>query len=454
MFNTNIGARLNQYYLGYTVDAISRVFISDSQSVPYSIEAPGVGHSDNGTVTGIPSVALPSNVVVMSINDQNKGVHLITGHDVSDVFGVSLRNPEICSFRLIPHARLTTQKYIYYSISPSSNAGQSKNNILIVGTQNDTEMELIVTKQVQVNINGVVTLLPNTPYSFVINRLQTVYISSSDDLTGTKIVTANPVSVFSSYEKDMQCSTEQIPPTALWDTIYYVSSIANVQSNTIRVLAADDSTTINIYCNNVKESHSIDEGDSIIKTFGSKDNCALISDKSVLVTQIGNGEDGIPTLMIIIPGVSHYSHELELSHTSYTEYNARYFNFIVLEPYFQPDNIRLIGGLRNKTLSDGNWTPIKVNNVDVAHSLQYPVDDFLGETIVVHTDPAALMMGTTYAFSASQSGYGHSTGFNVQKFLGMCITCILLVRSIYNIYGSHTFCMLTLLSQYHQLGIQ
>jgi len=282
-------------------------------------------------------------------------------------------------------------------------------------------MELAVTKQVQVNINGVVTLLPNTPYSFVIKRLQTVYISSPDDLTGSKIVTANPVSVFSSYEQDMWCSAEQIPPTALWDTVHYVSPIANVKSNTIRILAADDSTNIDIYCNNVKESHSIDRGGSVIKTLGSNDNCAINSDKSVLVTQIGSGEDGIPQLMIVISGISHYSHELELSHTNLVDYDERYFNFIVLEPYFQPDNIRLIGanGLTNKTLSDGDWIPIKVNDVDVAHSLQYPVDSFLGETTVVHTNPDALMMATTYAFSASQSGNGHSTGFNVQKFLGM-----------------------------------
>jgi len=91
----------------------------------------------------------------------------------------------------------------------------------------------------------------------------------------------------------------------------------------------------------------------------------------------------------------------------------------VLQEYFQPDYIWLIGGLTNKTLSDCEWTLIRVAGTTVAYALQYPVNDFLGETNLVHTNPNALMMTTVYAFSAPQFGYGHSTGFNTQKFLGM-----------------------------------
>jgi len=423
---TNIGTILNQYYLGYHIDALSWVFISDTQFVRYSIEAPGVGYSDEGIIISIPFILIPANVSV-SINDQNKGIYLTTGRDVPNVFGYSSSGPKSCSFRLIPHARLTVQKYIYYSISPF-NAGLFKSSILIVGTEDDTKMELTVTKQVQVNINGVVTLLPNTPYSFVINRLQTVYISSSGDLTGSKIVTDIPVSVFSGHEQEFnssyaQCSTEQIPPTVLWDTVHYVSPTANVPSSTIRVLAANNFTTVDIYCSNVKESHIINEGQSVIKTFGPI-TCAIISDKKVLVTQVSNGNDGLARLMIVLPGVTHYSHELRLSHITDVEYNARYFNIIVLEPYFQPENICLIGGNRNETLSDGVWLPIRVNSVDVAYALQYPVDSFLGEITVIHSNPDALMIATTYAFSKSQFGYGHSTGFNVQKFIGTYVCAV------------------------------
>ena len=428
---TNIGARLNQYYFGYFVDTNPWAYISSARTVPYSLEAPGIGYSTNGTISS-PELFIPRDVVVTSINDQNKGMHLTTGFDVPDVFGLSYdafftgNDTKACSFRMIPHARLTVQEYIYYSISmptPSSDAGQYNSSILIVGAENDTEIELTVTQQVEVNINGVVTLLPNTPYSFVINRLQTVYISSSGDLTGSKIVTDNPVSVFSGHEHEfnssyLQCSQEQIPPTVLWDTVHYVSPIANNQSYTIRVLAADDSTDVDIYCNNVEESHNIDEGESVI--ISRKDNCAIFSKKNVLVTQFGNHNNGLAALMIVIPGANHYSNELEFSHSNFDSLSARHFNLIVLAEYFQPDNIQLTFRQTTKTLSDEDWTPIKVNNVDEAYALHlYDDDNFPGEITITHTNPDALMMATVYAFTTSQFGYGHSTGFNIRKFIGM-----------------------------------
>jgi len=83
----------------------------------------------------------------------------------------------------------------------------------------------------------------------------------------------------------------------------YVSPIANVRSNTIRVLAVNDTTIADIYCNNMRETYSIGEGRSVMRTFGSKDNCAIISNKKVLVIQVGNNSDGHTVLTMIIPGV-------------------------------------------------------------------------------------------------------------------------------------------------------
>ena len=64
-------------------------------------------------------------------------------------------------------------------------------------------MKLTVTQSVIISVGNTTKdqqLIPGQEYSFVINRLQTVYIRSFEDLTGTKIITDRPVSVFSGHE--------------------------------------------------------------------------------------------------------------------------------------------------------------------------------------------------------------------------------------------------------------
>ena len=61
-------------------------------------------------------------------------------------------------------------------------------------------MKLTVTQPVTIKVDDTDTILCRQ-YSFVINRLQAVYTKSLNDLkSGTKIVTNNPVSVFSGHQ--------------------------------------------------------------------------------------------------------------------------------------------------------------------------------------------------------------------------------------------------------------
>ena len=63
-------------------------------------------------------------------------------------------------------------------------------SILVVGAENNTMTNLTVTQSVTISVGETtVDLIPGRHYSFVINRLQTMYIGSFYDLTGTKIVT-------------------------------------------------------------------------------------------------------------------------------------------------------------------------------------------------------------------------------------------------------------------------
>ena len=146
-------------------------------------------------------------------------------------------------------------------------------------------MELTVTQPVEINVDGNATaLVPDTQYTFLIDRLQTVFIASVDDLTGSNIVTDKPVSVFSGHEaakglggSDLDHVVEQVPPTALWDTVHYFAPLANDHPDTIRILAAEDSTKVDLYCDNTLVTYFVNEGRSVYATIPSTFYCAIYS---------------------------------------------------------------------------------------------------------------------------------------------------------------------------------
>ena len=433
----NVGGTLNEFYFGYfrnfgetpplTYDIV--VTTTESEPVFYNVEIPGLGYSDNGTVQNWLPITFPRDVVVSSIDDRDHGIYLKTSSDNVNVAGFNVQSESVDSFRVLPVTKLNVDKYTYYAISIGGTqpGGLFKHSILIVGTEDSTAMELTVTQPVEVNVDGnATTLVPNTQYSFEIDKLQTVYIASIDDLTGSKIVTNKPVSVFSGHEaargfsgSDLDHMVEQVPPTALWDTVHYFAPLANDFIHTVRIVAAEDSTDIDIYCNDTLVSYTIDESHSVYTTIPPL-YCAIYSNKKILVAQFGHHSvfsNSGGTLMIQIPGTSYYSNRLEFTTNPISNFQDHYFNLVVLKEYYQPERIWLLTSGFIQQLNNDDWVPIIVNNVTVAYGLQYPIGNYR-PVVIVHTNPAAKMTASVYGFNEN-SGYGHSAGYNLQTSDGM-----------------------------------
>ena len=395
----------------------------------YSIEAPGVGYYHNGTITAGDEVILklPRSVEVSSVYHQNKGIYLTTSSESVTVVGQNLDLFTSDSFFALPVIQLDDE-YVYYAISmPRAvvHALVVNSSILIVGTENNTMMKLTVTQSVNIGVgNTITTLIPGIQYSFVINRLQTVYIGSPEDLSGTKIVTDKPVSVFSGHQcanvpSDIRgCNylIEQIPPTALWGRVYYTAPLANKTSYTIKVLVAYNSTTVTVYCNNKMESYIINEGEFVNKVSQGNEYCAIYSIKKVLVVQLSHGgqEDSFfgDPMMILVPAANRYLNEFYFStirNPIESDFN-HYVNIIVKEQYYQPNMMYLIAGGVNRSLVTQQWIPIQVNNIIEAYATQ--VNILEGVTEIFHTDVSAQMMTFVYGFSRADA-YGHVGGISI-----------------------------------------
>ena len=428
------------YYFGffsnYHDTALPSIIIttSESQTVYYSIEAPGLGYYTSGSVTSDNEVIiyLPTTVITSSHNDQDKGIHLVTSSDRVTVIGQNLGSDTSDTFLCLPIIKLCSDEYVYYGISvPMTSRDFTPipfSSVLVVGTEDNTVMKLTVTQPVTISVsNSEVHLTVGKQHSFVINRLQTVLIRSFDDLTGTKIVTDKPVSVLSGHQcGNVQKSVEacdhlieQVPPTTLWGRVYYTTPLATRRSYTIKVLAAYNSTVVDIYCNNVSdhESYNISEGEFVAKTLSLQENCAINSSKEVLVVQLshgyqddGNNDKNGDPMMTLVPATNQYS-DIFYSSTLQGQLSyIHYINIIVLPQYYQPDMIYLISGGVNRSLDTHQWVPIMVNNVIEAYSVQVKIQ--YGVAVVVHQDNNARLSQMIYGFG-NVIGYGHSVGYNI-----------------------------------------
>ena len=408
---------------------------SDIQSVEYSIEAPSVGYYHNSTISAGDEIILnlPLTVQVSSYNDQDKGIYLTASSDKITVIGQNFREFSSDSYFALPFIKLGSAVqpvYVYYGISVPRTSVHSEHldsSILIVGTENNTILKLTTTQSISAAAGNTVTyVVPGREYSFVINRLQTFYVGSLDDLSGTKIVTDRPVSVFSGHQcanvpwNVAACShlIEQIPPTALWGNMYFIAPLADKRSFTIKVLAANNDTVVNVYCNNTMETHFINEGGFVNRTSQLQEYCAIYSNKEVLVVQFSHGgeEDidyGDP-MMTIVPATNQYLNNFDFStirNPLGSGYN-HYVNIIVMEQYYQPNMIYLISGGVTRSLVTEQWVPIRVNNSIKAYATKVNISE--GVTQIFHSEASAHLMTIVYGFTRHDS-YGHIGGIDISE---------------------------------------
>ena len=406
---------------------------TESQPVNYSIYIPRNAYRHSGTVTSNNSVtlSLPYNLEVSSYDQIDYGIYLETSSDKVTVIGQNYDPYTSDTYLALPTIKSqTVTEYVYYAMSVYS--PNSYSAILIVATEDNTEIKLEVTQSVTVyhyhsyrygyystryRYNYV--LSPGNQLSITFNKLQTRYMETTYDLSGTKIVANKPVSVFSGHryayvpynDGNRGYLIEQIPPTTSWGTTYYVAPLATRKSYTIKVLAAHDNTNVTMYCNGTAQSYSLNEKGHTTRTLDNQEYCAIHANKKVLVAQF-SGKNGEDPSMTLVPAINNFLSRFQFPtfhHPSDSYYYPTYINIIVMAQYYQPESIYLATGGSKRPLNKHKWKPFIVNNVIEAYSTKIPV--LHGIVEIIHTDVTALMTTMVYGVAA-RNGYMHPGGFS------------------------------------------
>ena len=164
----------------------------------------------------------------------------------------------------VPRARLTLMNTFIQGEAAAPLKGKSA--MVIVTTEDSTEISVTMTQDiVNIDANDIIdqiggrdTFTAGEMYTFTFSRgAQTLYLSSEDDLTGSRVVSSKPISFISGHE----CGTvpfnihycdqpiEQLPPTSTCGKRFITAPIAGRDAVDIfKVLASRDGTIFQSNC--------------------------------------------------------------------------------------------------------------------------------------------------------------------------------------------------------------
>ena len=352
----------NEFYLGFsenlaTPSLLLFVTTNEPNPVNFTVETL-MGFSFTGVATNNETtrVTLPSNFQVFSnsILERNKGIRVRAeeGRRIV-VYGLNFQQVSSDAFVALPCNRLPVTEYEYYVISYLPLHFIFPSTYLLVGCEDDTTI--------------------TTPSSkFTLNQMETYAMESLiKDLTGTRIVSDKPVSVFSSHH----CSrvpnsvsfcdhlTEQVPPTVTWGRFFLAASFLDRTSGEIiRILASTDATDVTMNCTTIPYHNTVpmsltlsNAGNFVEVHINASSFCSIESNNPVLVFEfsLGNSLDGVgdPFMTMVTP-VEQYSNNYVF--TVLSNFSTNFITIHVAPDFFQPDRIFV----DNMSLENSSFTEV------------------------------------------------------------------------------------------------
>ena len=365
--------------------------------VPVTVESLR-GFTFTGIVTNdeILTVDIPNTFQVFSSAERDKGLLVTAENGSITVYGLNYDTFTSDAFLALPCDRLPVETYEYYGLTY---LGNGISQILIVGCEDDSNVQI-----------GSETI--------VLNRMETYLLESNDELSGTRIVSNRPLSVYPGN----WCTgigpgacdhiTEQVPSTVLWGSNFMSASLAGrISGDIYRMLASQDSTTVTVNCSTFTQLMSYNlEVPGSWQEFSTPANsfCSMSSNKPLLVMQFGLGTTegvGDPLMMMITP-VEQYSNNYVFD--VLPEFMINYITIYITPDNFFPQDIIVDGD----SLENATWTTVYCTDTTICGYITY-VNLTAGQHQLYHKDVTARIGVSAYGFN-SYNSYGYPGGLQLE----------------------------------------
>ena len=428
-------------------DETVNLFITtqDSGYVHFSIASSSffyIGGVSNGSFN---IIELPETLELQNENDRNKGIRIRTTNQNKKISVYFLKEGPYLSggFLALPSKQVSgVEQYVYYITSYLWDNRVNLNpqsGVVIVGCYNDTQITIIPTQTItipsdlQSPADPQSSLSSGESYNVTLNALQTYDFDSALDLTGTKLISNKPISVFGYHEcADIPMGTafcdfivEQLPPTINWGRFFHLSSLnSRTASVRYKIMGMSSSTSATLICTvrgqtlpeTTVQSYYL-SGSGQAYEFEVRQNrfCSLQANRPILLVQYSPGysidRTGDP-FMLNIPPVEQHSNNYTLrADTSF----SNHMTITVGVSHFNPERIYM----NQQIIPSGNWTPIYCSNsVVCGYGTMFSI--LAGTHYVYHSDIHAKINVLVYGFEY-HTAYGYLGGMELNWISGKAI---------------------------------
>ena len=417
-----------------------KLFITTPETVPvtFTISIPGMGYFNRATVD-------PGEVREFTFNgadyalrnttDRSKGI-IIQAKNEKQVFVYAAHDVYTATDSLLvlpPHdLGVTSYTYIAAMIHTLDSGTLSRTAVVIyalvgiVSGENDTFLTITPTGNV---IIGTETVAAGDSINVTLARAETLLIAFVGDLTGTKVTSNRPISLFSGDQCTYVPSgvpycdqiVEQLPPVEAWGRQFATAPLKTRSFDVFRFVASANSTTVIIRCTHRSGSQgyvdtfALNEGGYTDVQVNSTDFCWIEADKRILLLHfsVGTTADSMPgdPFMALVPAVSHYTNTFTLPIVNSTLNDfTHYLNIIIPAEHYQPDQIFLDGqSLQSLALE---FVAIVHNGETMAYATQVEVSTTTHT--LMHSNSTGVIGVASYGFAGSAS-YGHVGGVQLAQ---------------------------------------